>query len=245
METKYTSLIERYFDQLLSPEEIVEVERLKKTDLNFQQEFKLFEKSHQAIKLAAIISLKEEIKEIHQKMDTSTKKPRIIQFRRMGIAASILVLVGFGFYAQQFSNQNLYDAAFTPVGDYVTNMDDDLSEMEKAMKFFDQQQFDNSIQLFNSIYNTTGDQAALFYEGHSYYQAGRMQEAIESLNKVSNNYQPEAKWYVALAYLKMENEDSALKTLASIIRNNQDEAFVLKAKKLENDLLSPLRRFAF
>ncbi|MBL4708771.1 MAG: tetratricopeptide repeat protein [Flavobacteriales bacterium] len=245
MNTNYTTLIERYFDQLLSSEEMIEFEQLKKTDLDFLQEFELFEKSHQVIKLSTIIELKAEIRDIHQKMDTSAKTSRLIKFRRMGIAASVLFIVGLGLYAQQFSNQKLYDDAYTPVGDYITNMDKDISEMEEAMKFFDQQQFDRASELFNGIYATTGDQVALFYAGHSHYQAGRLDQAIESLNEVSNNYQAEAQWYVALAYLKLENVDNAISTLSSLIKNNKDEAFVLKAKKLKGELISPLRKLLF
>jgi hypothetical protein len=33
---------------------------------------------------------------------------------------------------------------FTPVGDYVTNRDNDLSEMETAMKLFDQAEYDRA-----------------------------------------------------------------------------------------------------
>jgi len=245
METKYTSLIERYFDQLLSPEEVDKVEQLKKTDSDFLQEFELFEKAHQALKLSTIIDLKAEIKGIHQKMDSSKRVGKIVKLRWVGIAASILLLVGFGFYAQDFSNQSLYSEAFTPVGDYITNMDNDLSELEKAMELFNKQQFDSSGQLFSKIYATTGNQVALFYEGHAHYQVGRLEQAIKILNKVSNNYKPEAQWYIALAHLKMGDDANAIETLNVIINNNQDEAFVLKAKKLKRKLTSPIRKLVF
>ena len=247
METKFTTLIERYFDELLSPEDIRKVEQLKNTDSDFLKEFELFEKSHQAIKLSTIINLKAEIKEIHKRMDGSAKSNKVIQFWWGRVAASIIILVGvgIGFYAQKFSNQNLYDESYTLVGDYITNMDEELSEMEIAMQFFDKQQFDLSTQLFDKIYTATGDQIALFYTGHSHYQAGRMEQAIKSLNDVSNNYQPEAQWYVALAYLKMEDTVGTIRTLEYIISNNQDKVYVLKAKKLADKLRSPLRMFTF
>jgi len=245
METKHTLLIERYFDQLLSPEEMAKVEQLKKTDSDFLQEFELFRKTYQALKLSTIIDLKADIKEIHQRMGSSTRVARIVKLRWMSIAASILLFVGLGLYAQQFSNQNLYNEAFTPVGDYVTNMDNDLSEMENAIELFNNQQLDSAGQLFNKIYATSGVQSALFYEGHTHYQAGRLEQAIKSLNKVSNDYKPEAQWYISLAYLKMEDEANTLKTLNAIINNNQDEAFVLKAKKLKRKLTRPIRKLVF
>jgi len=244
METEYTSLIERYFDNLLSPEEMTRVEQLRKTDLNFQEEFELFEKAHQAIKFSTIIDLKAEIKGIHQGMNDSSKEAKTINLRWIAVAASILIIVSVGLYAQQFSNQNLYSEAYTPVSDYITNMDGDLSEMEKAMKFLDQKQFDSASYLFNNIYATTGEQSALFYAGHSHFQAGRIEKAIESWNKVSNNYQAETQWYVALAYLKLGNTENSLKTLTAIITKKEDEVFVRRAEKLKEKLSSPFRKLS-
>ena len=47
METKYTALIERYFDNELSPEEIAQVVKLNETEVDFQKEFELFEKANE------------------------------------------------------------------------------------------------------------------------------------------------------------------------------------------------------
>lgn len=245
METAHTQLIERYFDELLSPEEIDKVEKLKSLDSNFLQEFELFEKAHKAIKLSTVIDLKSEIRGIHEKMDSPKKINKVIKLRWISIAATILLIIASSFYIQQFSNENLYNEAYEPVDDYVTNMDNDLSEMEKAMDLFNKQQFDDASQLFNKIYTTTGKQVALFYEGHSLYQSGKLDAAIKALSKVSNNYQAEAQWYASLIYLKKGNTTKALEILNLIINDNKDEAFVLRAKKLQEKLRSPFRNLIF
>ena len=154
----------------------------------------------------------------------------------------LLLSIGLGFYAQQFSNQNLYEETYSPVGDYITNMDDDLSDMENAMKFFNNRKFDTAEQLFHKIYGTTRDQAALFYLGQSQYEAHKFEQSIRSLSRVTSNYQPEARWYMALAYLKLEDENNMQKTLDMIIASGDDEAFTLKAKRLKRKIKSPLRR---
>ena len=73
METQYTSLIERYFDEELSSKEKAHVEELKKTNSNFMHEFELFEKAHKVVNLVAIGNLKEDIRSIHKGMDNSPK----------------------------------------------------------------------------------------------------------------------------------------------------------------------------
>jgi tetratricopeptide (TPR) repeat protein len=244
METKYTEFIERYFDGLLSPEELRDFDRLKKTDQVFQEELDLFEKTHKALRLHTINSLKSEIRQIHKSTGTA-KQSKVLPLIRYGIAASVLLLVGIGFFAQQYSNQNIYEESYIPVGDYITNMDNELSDLEKAVTFFDQQQFDSAVVAFQQIYFETGDQLALFYQGQSLYQKGELTQAIECLRRVSNNYEPEAQWYVALAYLKMDNAEKTLQVLDRIISKNEDEKFVLQAKTLKQKLQHPLRKLVF
>ncbi len=245
MDTQYTTLIERYFDQLLSPEEELRFEQLKKTDPDFQAEFELFEKSHQALKLATIVHLKEEIKELHDNLPTSSNRPVIYRLGRLSIAASLLCIVGLTWYAQQFSNSNLYENAYTPVGDYITTMDNEFSDIEKAMKLFNDKNFDEATASFQRIFNQTGEQVALFYTGQSLFQANKPEEAITVLNQVTTNYKAEAQWYIALAYLKLDKDIKAQKVLEKIISEQEDDAFVLKATKLKDQLSSPFRVIAF
>ena len=244
MKTNYTELIERYFDNQLSSEEVELVEQLKKVDSDFQEEFKLFEKSHQVVKLSTLLDLKEDIKSVHKQIDESNTFA-VISAWWVGIAASTILFVMLGVYAQRYSNESLYAEAFTPIDDYITNMDNTVSEMEKAMDLLDQEQYDSASIAFHKIYKTTGSQVAIFYEGTCFYQANKLEEAIMSWNKISNDYQPEAQWYVALAYLKMDDIDNTIQTLNAIIDNNKDEKFVLKAQKLKTKLLSPFRKLVF
>lgn len=244
METKYTEFIERYFDGLLSAEEMKDFDRLKSNDEEFLKELELFKKANQAVRLSTIISLKSDIKQIHKDME-EVKKPRIISLIRIGVAASILLVVGIGFYAQSYSNRNLYNEAFSPVGDYITNMDDEFTDMEKAMELYDRNQFEKAKLLFTQVYDSTGDQVALFYVGHCEYQAGNMQKAIQDLSKVSNSYESEAQWYIALAYLKINDVDRSINMLDNIIDGNQDEKFTVKARQLKEKLSSPLRKLVF
>jgi TolA-binding protein len=243
METKYTTLIERYFDKELSPEEIAQVAKFRERDVDFQKEFELFEKANKVISLLTISDLKEEIKVLREHKISNSQK--VSSLRGMKVAASILLLavVGVGFYAQQFSSKSIYDNSYFPAGDYITNMDAEMSTMEKAMELYNKESFLAAIDAFAEIGNTNPEnQVAKFYLGQSLLQAGQDEQAIKTLSEVSGDYQPEALWYVALTQLKMGNDAVALETLERIISANKDEAFVIKAKGLKRKLNSPFRK---
>jgi TolA-binding protein len=243
METKYTALIERYFDNELSPEEIAQVVKLNETEVDFQKEFELFEKANEAIKLLTLSDLKEDIKVLREKQTENT--PRFRSLSWMKVAASILLLavVGVGFYAQQFSNESIYDSSYVTADDYITNMDAEMSAMEKALELYNKKDFSAAIDAFTEIENTNPEnQVAKFYLGQSLLQAGQDEQAIKTLSQVSGDYHPEALWYVALTQLKMDNEAAALQSLERIISENKDEAFVIKAERLKRKLNSSFRK---
>ena len=244
MKENYRDLIERYFDDQLSEEERGEVERLRTSNVDFQQEFELFEKANKAVKISTLLDLKADVKSIHQEMK-APKQGKSINLKWWSLAAGIALLVGLWSYAQQFSNANIYADAYTPVEDYVTNMDQTVSEMERAMELLDHKDYDKAISAFEKLYSSTGNLTALFYEGHCYYEVGEYTKAIDHWNKVTNEYQPEAQWYTALVYLKLDDVERAKASLNQIVEAAADEKFVLKAKELNSKLSSPFRVLVF
>ena len=243
--TPHTTLIERFFDKQLSATEIAEVAILRKTNAAFEQEYLLFEKAHKVARLYTISRLKEQVRAVAgSKKTVSITSP----FGWMKIAASItlLAVVGLGFYAQQFSDSNIYKGAYTPAADYITNLDESLSPMEKAMEWYNVGDFAKAIDAFAAIENEDPkNQEAKFYLGQSLMQKGEIDQAVVTLSEVSGDYRPEAQWYVALAYLSIGNETATLSTLETIIKTNADEAFVQRAQHLKNKLTSPFRKLAF
>jgi len=243
METQYTTLIERYFDEDLSPAELSEYQELLETNEDFQKEVALFEKAHHVIKLKHISDMKDRVQSIRQKQTTTAKSSN---FSGLKIAASILLLavVSIGFYAQQFDTDKLYQDAYTPAGDYITNMDAEMSPLEQAMELYNKEEYEQAIDAFATIEGKDPqNQVAKFYLGQSLLHNEQNEQAIETLLEVSGDYHPEALWYAALTQLKIGKEADARESLDHIITENEDEAFVLKAERLLKKLDSPLRNF--
>jgi len=173
-------------------------------------------------------------------------KPPKASFNWMKIAASIMLIavVGSVFLAQNsYSNQSLYEYAYTPVGDHISDLGDGKSFMDKAMEFYNKKEYKQAIDAFAAIENAEPkNQVAKFYLGQSLLLDGQSKQGTNTLLEVSGDYQPEAHWYAALAQLKADNTEDCIKTLNEIITTNKDATFVNKAKKLKVKLGSPLRK---
>ena len=241
MDTQYTPLIERFFDGELSPTEVKQYEELLETNEEFQKEVDLFEKAIKLLRLKNISDLKDSV----QRIDASrSKSTSTVGWMKIAASIMLLAVVGMGFYSQKFSNDNLYKDAYSPANDYITNMDADLTSIEKALELYNTKQYPEAVGAFTTIeLSEPQNQIAKFYLGQSLLQMDQMEQAIKTLDKVSGDYWSEAKWYVALALLKQGKEAEAKKILLDIMDADEDEAFVLKAERLQNKINSPLRKF--
>jgi tetratricopeptide (TPR) repeat protein len=196
------------------------------------------------LELNALSQLKDKARQI----DQASSVVKQYNTGWMKIAASIMLLavIGISFYGQTYSSDNLYDTAYEPAQDYITNMDSDLSPIEQALSHYNKGEINIAMQELQTLTEAEpSNQEALFYLGQCQLRLGEFNLAINSFQQVNNNYHAEAQWYVALALIKTKKEDEAIKTLGGIISAQEDEAFVLKAKELKGKLESPFRKLTF
>jgi hypothetical protein len=243
---KYTLLIERYFDGLLTAEEHTQFDQLKATDSDFQTEFAVFEKAQMILELDALRELKENARNLDKEVSIASKKT---SYNWMKLAASILLLavVGSLFYTQNtYSNESLYQDNYAAAGDHISDLGSGKTALESAMQFYNLKKYPEAIGAFEEILSTESEnQAARFYLGQSQLLDNKSKTGIATLRQVTGDYRPEALWHVALAQLQLDKEKATIATLSSIIESNEDQTFVKKAKKLKAKLESPLRKFVF
>ena len=243
---KYTELIERYFDGLLTAEEQSQFGKLKSTDSEFQEEFAVFEKAQMILELDALRELKENARKLDKEISIVPKKNST---NWMKIAASILLIavVGTVFFAQNsYSNEGLYEMAYTPVGDHISDLGSGKTDLESAMQLYNKKEYKKAIEAFSAIENVEPkNQVAKFYLGQSLLLDGQSMQGIYTLLEVSGDYQPEALWYAALGQLKENNTENCISILNQIIEEDQDATFVRKAIKLKSKLESSLRKLVF
>src|SRR5690606_35887103 len=89
---------------------------------------------------------------------------------------------------------------------------------------YENDEHEQAIELFSSIYETTHAEYALFYKAMSILEKGEAtQQAIRILQNTewSDDYKDKSLWYLALAYLKQDNKPKA-KLVLEKLKNESD-----------------------
>ncbi len=160
----------------------------------------------------------------------------------LSAAASVILLVSFTFYLireQTPVNQKLYTAYFEPFdspGSGLTRGNSVVTLKTEAYEAYDNGNYKLAALLFEQIIYKKDDAIAQICLGNSYLAQNDLDKAekifTEMLNKHSELF-TQAKWYLALTYLK-ENKMERVKAILWEISNSS--TYGEKAQKLLKEL---------
>jgi len=230
-------LIEKYFENSLTPKEQITFNDLLQNDEEFKKEF-IF---HKDLKKVIAINRREELKQDLQQFekDFQEKSSGNFLFNKWLIAASITLLLGLGiwFVSNTYfpSNEQLYVQNFEPYRNIVQPIV--RGESSKTIEYsafvaYENKNYHKAINLFNSV-NNPNDNYIQFYKAMCLLSLNKSDDAIPVLlliamdNKQgssSKNFTEMANWYLALAYLKNGDDDKALSQF-SIVANHPTYTF--------------------
>lgn len=227
---KNHDLIDSYFENSLSPKEQKIFNDLLQNDIDFKNEFQ-FQKD---LKKVIASQQRQELKATLNQFEQKAQNRSGILFipKKWMVAASLVFLVGIGTWGIQSTyfptNDAIYADYFEPSRNTVQPVvrGESINTIEyRAFVAYEAQNYHKAINLFNSVKNP--DQAYIdFYKGLCYMATDKAHEAIQILKPVSsmNNldgkdtgFNEKARWYLALAYIKVEDDTNAIKTLQSIL----------------------------
>ncbi|MCD6543481.1 MAG: hypothetical protein J7K34_03135 [Flavobacteriaceae bacterium] len=237
-------LIDKYFENSLTPKEQSSFNDLLQNDKEFKKEF-LFQKDIQKV---IAINRREELKlDLQQFEKEFQEKSKGAFFNKWLIAASLALLIGFGIWFVKDSyfptNEQLYTQNFEPYRNIVQPIV--RGESSKTIKYsafvaYENKNYHKAINLFNSIANPN-ETPIQFYKAMCFLSLSKTDDAIQTLLPIaaskeiessSKNYTEMANWYLGLAYLKNDDLDKALSQF-SIIANHPDYTFKKEeAKKI-------------
>lgn len=167
--------------------------------------------------------LKIKLDQIHDELYTDNNKPKIgIRKLYYYVAAACISLLALGWwlYSPTQSSAELYTQYFEVYPDFVTSRAIEESGLSKAIQYYNDEKYQLAANEFQVLY--LGDSLKYdvsFYLGLSYLNTGSNTKAIKILNSVvenSDKYQQQARWYLALAFLKNNQLDKAKTTLLKI-----------------------------
>ena len=229
---KNHDLIDRYFENSLSPKEQKLFNDLLQNNLEFMKEFQFQKDLKKIISLKQQEDLKSTLVEIESRSQKNSKL--MLVPKKWLVAASFLILTSLGIWGLQNtyfpSNEAIYADYFEPSRNTIQPIvrGENLNTIEyRAFVAYESQNYHKAINLFNSVESPDAVYIR-FYKGISYLAIDKPQEAIELLKPISKqnkldgkekDFNKKAQWYLALAYIKINDEQNAITELGKIVND--------------------------
>jgi len=234
--------IERYIQNDLEHEELILFENALVNDASLKAEYKLRKDIDNAIKEQDITLLRDQLDEIAD-ISPYRSKSGLLSFiknsKRWVAAAAITLLLAFGGSAylitnQPVSNEMVFNEFYKPYKVTVSyrSADSELNNiLTSAFEAYKDQNFTHALTLFQKVLNKREDIAVRMYSGVSYIEIEEYKKANKSFKKIldgeDNLFIDQAKWYLAMCYIKVGNLDKAkywLKNLKSTSDHYEEKA---------------------
>ncbi len=237
-------LIEQYLSGKMEKAAQLDFENQLKSNSALQQEVVLHRQVEESLKGEGIHDFRAKLKKADQKWETKHSNPKAstpifsLPIRRLLlVAASFLLLVLAYNFFDSSSNQggtNLYAQHFTPYKMVLnqrssSNAPNTSPALTQAIEAYEQKDFATAAQAFATLQQESPKVLSLvFYQAISELSQQKPQTAIPLLKNILAQAPPlfveQSQWYLALAYLQMEDQGAAQKELEKIV----DGAFKYK-----------------
>lgn len=242
MDNSALQLIEDYLSGNLNESQKAKFEERLKNDNAFRLEVEL----RKDIEVVLADKQKNNVFDAVKKAETQyfrkEEKVTIGLKRYLPYAAMIALLLVAYFVAYQLANnaapEQLFTEYYQPYETYTQTRSQEnktLHTFEEGLTFYEQKEFDKAIGIFDELLIKEFNPAVSFYLGVSHLELNNLDEAINQLSPISNqqnNFSMQAKWYLALIYLKIDEPEKA-KPLFKLLANNpgrykEDASQILK-----------------
>jgi len=228
-ENQINENIERYLEGKLTESELVEFENRMNHDPEFLEWVENYRIAVKSVEFYGKRKLKKRLHKIH--VEEVLEKPMSGKRQWMLIAAAFfgIMIVTAPFLYNHFYRNPDYDTLFK---DNFGLYPDVLSKrgqseqadimLEEAMSYYKNKDFENALALFGELDKKHAKYSDVikFYKGISLLGAGKDSEATEVFKKVTSEpgqpFYEQARWYLALTYLKTGNKKEATKLLQEI-----------------------------
>lgn len=222
-------IISKYFMGQLSPEEQARFDVLLETDSEFREQFEFESKVRKSIFQNEHERKKSYLKSIEQNLSSRGKNMKWFM-----VAASIVVLVALSFLWRLSYNSpeslfnRYYEVASNTSHPILRSNDDNLEIATKAFIAYEGGDYSQAQKLFQKAYAFSNTSELLFYEAISQLENDQNQLAIKTFQRhleFRDDLKDKTKWYLAMAYLKIDKKEPAKQLLKEIIANSENYNF--------------------
>ena len=167
-------------------------------------------------------------------------KPQLTLWRwAAGVAAIFLISIGSYLYMDSGSNRALYSKYYQPYSGSVQlsvlRGDTSTNPEEQAIQAYDTRNYTEAEHLLRTVISKhPEDPDWHFYLGITYMELNNYKDAEANLSRVAQNSESllykQARWYLALLFLKKDQRDEAKKILNNL--KNEKGVYAEKARDL-------------
>ena len=148
------------------------------------------------------------------------------------VAASVALLVGLTYFTmnQSSSPEELYQDSFAPyrnVTHPITRGEEVVDEKTQAFLAYSKGDYEAAVPLFENLYTSEQEPYYLFYQANALIELNRAGEAVPLLEehlKTSDALTDKSSWYLAMAYLQLEEVENAKKALTDVVEKEAYKA---------------------
>ncbi len=241
-------MIEKYIDGELTGKELFNFKDLLSTDNDIKRDYNLSMEINNSIIEDDVMALRETMDYMYAEESEVKRIPPVFTKRRFYYAAaSAALLIATGGLVQRLArpdldNNAVFEKYYAPYDVTVTYRSGN-TEVDRlwlnALECYEEKDFEHALILFEEVLVTReNDLAVSLYSGISYIEEEKYQKATKSFNNIishnDNLFIEQAKWYLAMCYLKTENTVKAKNVLNEIIK--EESYYRAQAAKVLKDI---------
>ena len=233
-------LIEKKIDGMLTAEEARAFDQRQAEDEEFAEAYALQQSAIDTLRREHPQRLKAEMRAIHEEMKAERRQQRHPQrpYAIAAVVALLLVATALFFFLRTPSSQDLYAEYYHPYRATVVGRGTSPAQKSQAEQLYSEGRFAEAIPLLQTLVADTASGRWRLILGNAYLQIDSTAQAIAQFERVTasheTDYQPYARWYIAMSYLKANDATAAKEILLSLV--NQPGPFRSKAQQLLNEL---------
>ena len=233
-------LLEKYLLDELTETEWQEFKEILKKDPDFGKEVDFQIDVKRAVTADEDDNFRNLISDFESEAKTTASQTTLVERSKVKalptkwlVAASAILLVGLGYFFttnQNKSNKDLFAQNFKPYRNVIhptTRGDEAMDTKDKAFGAYSKGDYQDAIPLFAELYTTEKQPYYLFYEANALIQLNRAAEAIPLLLehlKTEDSLIDKSNWYLAMAYLQLEDSENAKRVLKRVVETNAYKA---------------------
>ncbi|WP_149274997.1 tetratricopeptide repeat protein [Pareuzebyella sediminis] len=252
------TLLEKYLQDKLNEPEWQEFNDLLKSDPDFraEAEFQMdvrraitTEEDENFMNILADFETEARVAEqrtasTEEQTEAHREAPKTKSFpKKWLVAASIALLAGLTYFftANQTANpHDLFTENFVPyrnVTHPITRGEETNDAKNQAFLAYSKGNYQEALPLFTALYTSAKEPYYLFYKANALIQLNRAEEAIPLLQEhlqTDDSLTDKSTWYLAMAYLQLEDTKKAKEALKKVVEMNTYKA--KEAKQLLEEL---------